>query len=298
MAKYSPRGGFTLIEMVVVLVVIAVLTHLAVRELSHVRAAQLRKAADRQLESLRDCVWSVSADGEPEGFLSDIGRLPRLVSATNSDGTTVGTLSELWKCPDGMPEYALLPATNRALYAAGADSAALASMGKGVFVPAGWRGPYLRMPFGKDRLLDPWGNPLESEDDAGFRRVAVSNGVAVAVSHFGSDARPDGQFKPGSPNARDSTVSLVPQGGTKCRLVVSAEIAGASPFAGDIDWAWYGPAGGQITGAVKRVAYPAPAEFDGLTPGVRIVKDSVSGIARRVVIRPGDNLMQFKMAAP
>ena len=285
--------------MVVVLVVIAILTHLAVRELSHVRAAQLHKAADRQLDSIRECVWSVSPGGEPSGFLSDIGRLPRLVSATNSDGEVVGTLSELWKRPAGMPEYALLSATNRASYVAGADSAALAAMGSGVFVPTGWRGPYLRMPFGKDRLLDPWGNPLESRDDAGFRRVAASNGVAVAVSHLGSDARPDDAFPPGSSDAGDSTVPLAPDGGAESRLVVSAEVVGGgTAFAGDITWAWYGPAEGLVTGAVKRVAYPAPAEFTGLTPGVRIVKDSVSGVARSVTIRPGDNLVQFKIAAP
>ena len=285
--------------MVVVLVVIAILTHLAVRELSHVRAVQLHKAADRQLDSIRECVWSVSPGGEPSGFLSDIGRLPRLVSATNSDGEVVGTLSELWKRPAGMPEYALLAATNRASYVAGADSAALAAMGSGVFVPTCWRGPYLRMPFGKDRLLDPWGNPLESRDDAGFRRVAASNGVAVAVSHLGSDARPDDAFPPGSSDACDSTASLAPDGGAESRLVVSAEVVGGgTAFAGDITWAWYGPADGLVTGAVKRVAYPVPAEFTGLTPGVRIVKDSVSGVARSVTIRPGDNLVQFKIAAP
>ena len=284
--------------MTVVLVVIAVLTHLAVRELSHVRAAQLRKAADRQLETIRACVWSVSPSGEPEGFLSDMGRLPRLVSETNSDGTARKTLAELWRIPQGVPAYSLVPATNRAMYVAGADSAALAAMGAGVFVPSGWRGPYLRMPFGKDRLIDPWGNPLELEDDAGFLRIAVTNGFAAAVSHFGSDARPDASFGPGSAEARDATVPLAPDGGVECRLVVSAEISGAAPFAGDMKWAWYGPADGLITGAVKTVAYPAPAEFTGLTPGVRIVKDSVSGVARRVVVRPGDNLLQFRIAAP
>lgn len=292
------RRGFTLIELVVVLVVIAALTHLAVREISQVRAGQLRKMADKQLDALRDCVWHVSPDGDPDGFLADMGRLPRLVSQTNSTGASVGTLAELWRCPASTPMYALLPANDASRYVQGVDSATLASMGAGVFVPTGWRGPYLRMPLGKDRLLDPWGNTIESVDEAGFQRVAVSNGFAVAVSHFGSDARPDDKFAPGSASAKDSTVSLLPEGGAASRLVVSVEIANGASFSGNITWAWYGPADGKITGGVKSVAYPSPAEFTGLTPGVKIIKDSLSKVPRRVVIRPGDNLIQVKVAAP
>lgn len=292
------RRGFTLIEMVVVLVVIAALTHLAVRELSQVRAAQLRKMADKQLETLRDCVWHVSPNGDPEGFLADMGRLPRLVSQTNGTGATVGTLSELWRCPASTPVYALLPATDRARYAQGVDSASLAAMGAGVFVPSGWRGPYLRMPLGRDRLLDPWGNPMESVDEAGFQRVEVQNGSAVAVSHLGSDARPDDKFAPGSVSAKDSKVSLLPEGGTTSRLVITVEIADGSAFSGNIKWAWYGPLNGQITGGVKEVAYPTPADFTGLTPGVKIIKDSLSNVPRRVVVRPGDNSVHIKMAGP
>ena len=50
--------GFTLVELVVVLAVIAVLTHLAVRELSHLRDGKLAKVADRQLEEIRASVYS------------------------------------------------------------------------------------------------------------------------------------------------------------------------------------------------------------------------------------------------
>lgn len=296
--KYSLRSGFTLIELVVVLVVMAVLTHLAVREISQVRAAQLRKVADKQLETLRECVWHVSQFGDPEGFLSDMGRLPRLVSQTNSQGTSVGTLSELWRRPASARPFALLSAANSSLYVHGANASSLASMGAGVLVPTGWRGPYLRMPFGKDRLFDPWGNAIESVDEAGFTRIVVSNGFASAVSHLGSDARPDDKFAPGSVAAGDMTLSLLPEGGATSRLVLRAEVTNGSTFAGEITWAWYGPADGLITGGVKRVSYPVAAEFSGLTPGLKIVKDSLSGVPRSVFVRPGDNLVQIRIAVP
>lgn len=292
------RRAFTLIELVVVLVVMAILTHLAVREVSQVRAAQLRKVADKQLETLRECVWHVSQSGDPEGFLSDMGRMPRLVAETNSQGIAVGTLAELWRRPASVRQFELLSAANSSLYVQGADAASLVAMGAGVLVPTGWRGPYLRMPFGKDRLLDPWGNAVESVDEAGFARIAVSNGFAVAVSHLGSDARPDDKFEPGSVAAGDITVSLEPDGGATSRLVLRAEVTNGSTFAGEITWAWYGPADGLITGGVKRVAYPLAAEFGGLTPGLKIVKDSLSGVPRSVLVRPGDNLVQIRVAVP
>ena len=55
------------------------------------------------------------------------------------------------------------------------------------------------------------------------------------------------------------------------RLIVNAVSSDAS-FAGDVTYAWYGPADGLITGAVAHVTYPSAAVFEGLTPGRRILK--------------------------
>ena len=98
------KHGFTLVELVVVLAVIAVLTHLAVRELSHLRDAKLSKAADNQLEEIRASVYSRIPGEEATGFLADMGRLPRPaddVRTDRSSRTTVtnSTLSELWLMP-------------------------------------------------------------------------------------------------------------------------------------------------------------------------------------------------------
>ena len=121
------RGAFTLVELVVVLAVIAVLTHLAVRELAHLRDGRLSDAADRQLEEIRLSVFDDSAEGAARGFLADMGRLPK---------ATDGTLSELWQKPAGALEYAVRQATETNLVL-GAKTLANAS----VYVPTGWRGP-------------------------------------------------------------------------------------------------------------------------------------------------------------
>ena len=75
--KRSKRA-FTLVELVTVLAVIAIVTHLAVRELSHVRDAKLVQAADKQLETIRSSVYDRATCEEATGFLADMGRLPRL----------------------------------------------------------------------------------------------------------------------------------------------------------------------------------------------------------------------------
>ena len=265
------RNAFTLVEMVTVLAVIAILTHLAVRGLSRVRDGKLAKAADRQLETIRASIYDCRPGEEAVGFLADMGRLPRLANGS--------TLGELWEKPTGALPYAVRPATVENLVA-GLDAISDGS----VYVPTGWRGPYLRLPLGKTRLFDPWGNPMELEDDAGLVRLWATNDVVYAVSHYGPRAR-----------AKDArTIGLAPEGGAASRLVVNAESADVT-FSGDITYTWYGPADGLITGAVKTVQYPAAAVFDGLAPGRRILKDSRSGRARTIDVKPGDNLVSIKL---
>ena len=287
------KRGFTLIELVVVLVVLAVLAHLAVRELSHVRAGKLRAAANRQLEEVAAAVWTCAADGEPFGFLADVGRLPRPVEETNGVGVATLTLAELWRRPESLSAYALLPATAENLRVPESEKAQLADAR--LLVPTGWRGPYLRLPIDRTRLLDPWGNPLEGVDDAGHERLAIEDDRIVAVTHLGSDARPDAEGAPTDETARDATLSLAPSGGVSSRLALSAEFpAGDAPAT--IDWKWYGPCEGAITGAVARAVDPlVQTLFEGLTPGVRFVTDSYTKGVHRVTVRPGDNLVHLKL---
>ena len=260
------KRAFTLIELVVVLAVIAVLTHLAVRELSHLRDAKLTKAADAQLETIRASVYARNVGEEASGFLADMGRLPRLV-----DGMT---LSELWEMPTNALPYAVRPATEENLVP-GLSALANAS----VYVPTGWRGPYLRLPFGKSRLFDPWGNPVEREDAARLPRLTVSNGFVVAVSHYGPRAQADG--------IRTLSILPDPNSGATSRLIVS------TTSASDISVSWYGPASGLVTGATHTVSAAAPYTFEGLTPGSRILH--YNGAAHTIDVKPGDNLISIDL---
>lgn len=141
------KRGFTLIEMVVVLVVLGVLAHLAVRELGRGRDARLTDAADRMLTEIRGAVWTQDGGGEPAGFLADMGRLPR-------------SLDELWEIPSDSRRFCV---TNAA---------------SGVYVPTGWNGPYLRLPPGKSALYDPWGNDICATTNA--------QGFVTNVFHLGA----------------------------------------------------------------------------------------------------------------
>lgn len=270
------RRGFTLVEMVVVLVVLAAVTHLAMRELAHLRDHQLVQAADRQLETLRDSVFACDRGGIPAGFLADMGRL---VAATGA----VGTLSELWRMPAGAKPYAARPAVGENVVACLRGSAAFTNAA--VRVPTGWRGAYLRLPVGKFELLDPWGNPIATRDSAGFARIGLTNGAfAVSVAHYGPTAL-----------RRDRReLSLVPDGGATSRLVVNVYSQGGESYA-DGTVAWYGPADGLITGAVAAVSCPGTVVFEGLVPGVRPVRESFTRSVRNVVVRPGDNLLDIKL---
>ena len=271
------QRAFTLVELVVVLAVISVLTHLAVRELSHMRDSKLAKAADRQLETLGESVFCLKPGEEATGFLADMGRLPRL-----ADGATLG---ELWQKPASARLYAVLAAKAENMVH-GAEPIA----DETVYVPTGWRGPYLRLPFGTSRLLDPWGNPIELKDDAGLARLWTSNGFVIAAAHYGSAAQPSGMRK----------MPFLQNDVSTSRLIVNAVSSDAS-FAGDVTYAWYGPADGLITGAVKRVTYPSAAVFEGLTPGRRILKayrttnGAQSGCSHVIDLKPGDNLVSIQL---
>ena len=252
------KSAFTFVELVVVLAVMAVLTHLAVRELSHVRDGKLSSAADRQLEDIRECVG---------GFLADMGRLPRAAD---------GTLGELWAVPAGALPYGVREAVSTNL-CAGVPACS------GVYVPTGWRGPYLRLPIGRSRLRDPWGNPVEAVDSAGLSRISLTNGFVVAVAHYGPRAQPGGERR----------VSVVPERGATSRLFVTTTSASGAESA--FEYAWYGPADGLVTGAVVSASCPGTAVIEGLTPGLRVLRDSNTGAARLIDVKPGDNPISIVM---
>jgi prepilin-type N-terminal cleavage/methylation domain-containing protein len=56
------RKGFTLIEMIVVLVILATVTHLAVREMSHIKNGRMRDIAESQFKEIKDSIFENSQE--------------------------------------------------------------------------------------------------------------------------------------------------------------------------------------------------------------------------------------------
>ncbi|MGE3804512.1 MAG: type II secretion system protein GspG [Gemmataceae bacterium] len=145
------RGGLTLMELLVVLLVLAVMTTIAIRATENVVQQARYDAAQRGLLELRQAI--IGPDNERDldgtllitGFVADVGRLPK---ASGNSPTT--QLAELWSNPFGLAAFGIKPAST--------DSGDHYRRHE-VFVPCGWRGSYLRLPIGMAELRDGWGNP-------------------------------------------------------------------------------------------------------------------------------------------
>lgn len=303
------KRGFTLVELVVVLAVLGVVTHLAVRELAHLRDGRLFQAAGRQLGEIREAVYAARPGEEPSGFLVDLGRLPRGVVETNGTDATSVSLRELWERPAGVRPYALRPATAENLVGPTNELADAE-----VHVGCGWRGPYVRLPAGGVRLVDAWGNRMENADDAGYDRLLGAAGSAGAgesvrgVRHLGADGRLDADVPPADASRRDGVETFLPEGGETNRLAISATLVDASgpkSVDGRVRVRWYAPCGGSITGAVATVGVSggslAICSFGGVPPGVATIVVDVGGrkcAQQRVVVPPGGRDISMKVFVP
>lgn len=276
------RSGFTLIELTLVLFVLALSAHLAVRELSRQRAHRLRAAADRQLSEIALSV----CDSDTTGFLSDMGRLPAALPLDPDDDTSPLSLRELWSRPDGIADHRARPATAANL----ADGAPEDLADPDLLIPCGWGGPYLRLPPAASRLLDPWGNPIETPDAAGLPRllnadlsaVATNGQPVAAIRHYGSDGLDDAERVPATPEQADATLAFATP---EARLLLTFEPDTLEKIH------WYAPIGDKITGGIC-VPEPGTSQLliEGLTPGIRFLKIYPAENLPRVLqvtLRPG-----------
>lgn len=303
------RNGFTLLELAIVLGIIAIMTHLAVREASKYVNLNRRVEANRQLESIRDAITGQDGDFE-SGFFSDLGRLPRAVPLTNENGQVSYTLAELWQKPDATHQYTLLQASTANLV-----SGDTANFDNAVYVPCGWRGPYLRLPLGKNRLFDPWGNPYETPDAAsgkqrlrGVGDVQVVDGGEIAiVRHLGADGVPDSfASSTDNPEARDCAITNETDSATALMVsIVPMNADGAIETALPTSVYVYGPR--STTEGMKLYAKTGSGTdtvlVTGLQPGVHIMKVRYNSQnnwpAQRIVLRPGlTNSVTVKLSVP
>ena len=301
------KRGFTLIELSVVLAILALVTNLAVREMSALRQSRASSSAATQLSELGDAVWRERPGEEPSGFLADLGRLPRATAFTGTTGRVSATLGELWRRPSGVGAYSLRRAVAGNLAVPAAEVASLAD--GDVAIACGWRGPYLRLPPGRDRLFDPWGNPMENRDDAGYDRLfdiagnpSPIGGEVAAARHLGSDARADADMPPAISSAIDASVAFV-KAAPSGTLAVSVSFRGPDgpcAISGDVVCRWYAPCGSAITGAVSRLTVEsAPVASFSLGPGPAgnaVVAIDVGGECRarkRLAVPPGGRAVEI-----
>lgn len=208
--RSNRRAGFTLLELVVVLAILAIVTALAVRSLDGVQDQKRYEATQRGLEEISAAVLGSpddrAADGSRTigGFVADMGRLPRTV------GTADLTLAELWRPPANasfiydVRSAVGIPTAGFTVMTVAAEDHDLQ-----VRVPGGWRGPYVRLPIAaaseveEAKLLDGWGNPVTSPaapptaETLEIARLLESAGVPVSavdqeiriVRHLGSNGK-------------------------------------------------------------------------------------------------------------
>lgn len=303
------RKGFTLIEMIVVLVILATVTHLAVREMSHIKNGRMRDIAESQFKEIKDSVFCI-ADGRATGFVADMGRLPRAHISTNSFNMECVTLEELWKRPEGVGRYEVRQAIAANLIAEDKYKTDLED--SEVWIACGWRGPYLNCRSKDFKLTDAWGNRIENKDDAGYDRLFTPAGNAARVGesiskifHYGSDGRMDSEVVPQLELQKDFSIEFLPPASISNVLALNVLFSDgekASPVTGDVVCKWYAPCGSSITGGLERasVAGVASKTFSirGLPPGQCMVTLGVGGeirLRKYITVPPGGGTYEVKV---
>ena len=182
------RRGMTLVELLVVLAILALLTTVAVTS-SDVFLSQGRYESTTQtLTNIQEAVLGPpnarQSDGTVvvSGFVADVGRAPVCTSADPTLG-----LSELWAQPANVPLFALGQSQND----------------PEVFVPCGWRGPYLRLAPGQTSIRDGWGNPMNLFSDTTGDLAGVGTSILVVSSNGAGSS-------PGSPYNAPLTANIGP----------------------------------------------------------------------------------------
>lgn len=306
MSRGRVHRGFTLIELVLVIGILALITHLAVVSTSDMMNKSRVKLASKQLSEIDKALKGIASDFI-SGFVCDMGRLPYALPVHTNEASTICLgVPELWR--ETLPKYELLDARTAARVV---GSAALdVEMDDKVYVGCGWRGPYLDIAINNQRLSDAWGNYYESPSSGGaygmlLNKIFASpaNGEEVVViGHFGSDGIKDELAGLVDAERRDAAITN-DFSGTKLVLNVEgySSTGNLLPGLSAVKVRMYMP---RIESedakifVVEKTGTP-PFVFDNLVPGVKQVRVKVGTQTpwpvKEIVVRPGSNYEVIKL---
>lgn len=194
----TKRSGFSLIEMVIALAILAAATTIAVRATSGLQDQARYQATTRSLTDLQSAIVGTSNQRGPDGsttvsgFIADTGRLPQFTIDSNDPlGVNGDPLSELLR-QNTLPAFGFVTANS--------DTA--------VVVGVGWKGPYIRLAAGPSYIRDGWGNSFHVYDASG--NLLSNAGAPISqISSWAADKIPDSNHGgTGDTNGYDADVSV------------------------------------------------------------------------------------------
>jgi prepilin-type N-terminal cleavage/methylation domain-containing protein len=169
-SKCPFHAGLTLLELLVVVAILAVLASVAVRVTGDVESEARVRAGQESLSAMRSAILGQAnkaggyGGAQSLGFVSDMGRLPR---AKLVAGISL-TVSELYSVtapdlrPYGLWTNLLSPGSVQLVGDNLPSTATNQVLDNAIRVPAGWRGPYLRISNISKGLRDGWGKEIAS----------------------------------------------------------------------------------------------------------------------------------------
>lgn len=212
--------GFTLIELVLVLVILAIVTNIAMVHMLDSVKSKKHEQAEKELKAITEAVVG-SEESAAGSFVGTIGRLPYALSVVlegkdSSTERTAYAATEL-VAQGALPEYKQIVLADKVASERSSSSPAYDNdMDSLVRLGVGWRGPYIKSAAANATeagvLFDAWGNVMATPDAALLNgrlvdvnsNAVVSAGVEVGgMVHFGADARPDNFVAPKEPADRD-----------------------------------------------------------------------------------------------
>jgi len=181
----ASNAGMTFVELLVVLLILAILSAVALRSTTGLAEQARHESTIRTLENIEEAIlgprpWMRQSHSNSPiitGFVADIGRLPRAVDPDPFDPDNPLQPQELWD-RGALAPFAVYSFTDP-------DHSSVT-----VQVPAGWRGPYLALSPGQDELKDGWGNEFQLFNALGNQ--AGEGDPIVRVRSLGRDNLPGG----------------------------------------------------------------------------------------------------------